>query len=105
MKQITPQELEEKIERGEKLNIIDVREPEEVAEGMVYGAKHIPMMQIPKRLDEFDKEQEYIFICRSSNRSGQVCRFLEGHGYKVVNMVGGMLEWTGELVWNEQNSK
>ncbi len=104
MKVITPEELEIKIEKGEKLHIIDVREPEEIAEGMVPGAKHIPMMQIPERMTELDKDKEYIFICRSGNRSGQVCGFLEGHGYKVVNMIGGMLEWTGELEWNEQNS-
>jgi len=104
MKVITPEELEEKIEKGEKLHIIDVREPEEVAQGMVPGAIHLPMMQIPERMTELNKDKEYIFICRSGNRSEQVCGFLEGHGYKVVNMIGGMLEWTGELVWNEQNS-
>lgn len=75
MKVITPEELEIKIEKGEKLHIIDVREPEEIAEGMVPGAKHIPMMQIPERMTELYKDKEYIFICRSGNRSVQVCGF------------------------------
>ncbi|WP_082195200.1 rhodanese-like domain-containing protein [Bacillus andreraoultii] len=104
MKTITPKEIEERLEKGEELHIIDVREVEEVAEGMIPSAKHIPMMQIPDRLKDLDQHTEYIFVCRSGNRSGQVCSFLEGQGYIAINMVGGMLEWTGELEWNEQNS-
>jgi rhodanese-related sulfurtransferase len=98
IKIITPKELEAKLEAGEKLEIVDVREHEEVQAGMVEGAKHIPMGEIPARLDEFDKEKEYIFICRSGGRSGNVCHYLQEQGFKVVNMVGGMLDWTGEVI-------
>jgi rhodanese-related sulfurtransferase len=104
MKNITPEELLEKLENGQELNIIDVRESDEVAGGMVPGAKHIPMGEIPERLEELDKDKEYIFICRSGGRSGNVCSYLDNLGYKTVNMVGGMLEWNGELEWNDQNS-
>jgi rhodanese-related sulfurtransferase len=93
---ITPQELQEKLKEGEKLEIVDVREDEEVAEGMVPGAKHIRMGDIPANLDFFDKDKEYIFICRSSRRSEHVCYYLQDQGYKVRNMIGGMLAWTGE---------
>jgi rhodanese-related sulfurtransferase len=93
---ITPEELEKKLKAGEKLELVDVREDEEIAQGMIPGAKHIRMMEIPANLDYFDKEKEYIFICRSSRRSENVCYFLQDQGYKVRNMIGGMLEWTGE---------
>lgn len=93
---ITPEELQKKLENGEKLELVDVREDEEVAAGMVPGAKHIRMGDIPANLDYFDKDKEYIFICRSSRRSENVCYYLQDQGYKVRNMVGGMLAWTGE---------
>ncbi|MCM3237333.1 rhodanese-like domain-containing protein [Heyndrickxia oleronia] len=92
---ITPDELKEKLERGEKLNLIDVREADEVAEGMIPEAKHIPMGEIPESLDQLDQNLEYIMICRSGGRSARVCQFLQDNGYKVVNMEGGMLNWTG----------
>ncbi|MDR7077732.1 rhodanese-related sulfurtransferase [Neobacillus niacini] len=93
---ITPEELKKKLEEGEKLELVDVREDEEVAQGMIQGAKHIRMGEIPVNLDYFDKDKEYIFICRSSARSGNVCYYLQEQGYKVRNMVGGMLAWPGE---------
>jgi rhodanese-related sulfurtransferase len=97
IKEITAEELKQKLERGEKLNLVDVREDEEVAFGMIPGAKHIKMGDIPNRLDEFNKDEEYIFICRSGVRSENVCRYLQEMGYKVRNMVGGMLAWDGEV--------
>jgi len=97
IKEITTAELKRKLESGEKLNLIDVREDEEVAQGMIPGAKHIKMGEIPNRLEEFNKDEEYIFICRSGNRSGNVCYYLQGMGYKVWNLVGGMLEWDGDV--------
>jgi rhodanese-related sulfurtransferase len=98
---ITPEELQKKLEAGEKLELVDVREDEEVVFGMVPGAKHIRMGDIPAKLDYFDKNKEYIFICRSSGRSGNVCNYLHDQGYKVRNMVGGMLAWTGETEYTE----
>ncbi|ASV68607.1 rhodanese-like domain-containing protein [Cytobacillus sp. FSL W7-1323] len=96
MKEITTEELLKKIEAGEQLELVDVREDDEVAQGIIPGAKHIRMGTIPENLDKFDKDKEYIMICRSGNRSGQVCRFMQEQGYQVTNMVGGMLEWEGE---------
>lgn len=96
IKTITPEDLQKKLEAGEKLELVDVRENEEVAAGMIPGAKHIRMGDIPANLDYFDKNKEYIFICRSSGRSANVCYYLQDQGYKVRNMVGGMLEWTGD---------
>lgn len=93
---ITTNELEEKLAAGEALELVDVREDEEVEYGMIPGAKHIRMMTIPENLDYFDKEKEYIIICRSGSRSENVCYYMQDLGYKVRNMIGGMMCWTGE---------
>jgi rhodanese-related sulfurtransferase len=97
MKEITPEELEQKLEAGEKLNIIDVREDEEVEMGKIPGAKHIPLGEIPERLEELDKTEHYYMVCRSGGRSSNACHFLIQNGYNVTNMIGGMLSWEGEM--------
>ncbi|PLT29241.1 rhodanese-like domain-containing protein [Peribacillus deserti] len=99
LKTITTDELQEKVEKGEELLLVDVREDEEVATGMIPGAIHIKMGDIPEKLDQLDKDKEYIFICRSGGRSGNVCHYLQDQGYKVRNMTGGMLNWKGEKVF------
>lgn len=97
MKEITTSELQQQLENGAELNMIDVREDEEVAQGMIRGAVHIPLGELPDRLNEIDKEQSYIVICRSGGRSGRATEFLTGHGYDVTNMTGGMLAWSGDV--------
>lgn len=97
MKEITAEELERKIQSGESLAIIDVREDEEVAAGKIPGAKHIPLGQIPNRLEELDEEKHYYMVCRSGGRSGNACDFLMANGYNVTNIAGGMLDWKGKI--------
>jgi rhodanese-related sulfurtransferase len=97
MKEITAAELAEKIHKGEKVNIIDVREDFEVEQGKIPGAKHIPLGQLPERLDELDKKEQYFMVCRSGGRSGSACEYLSSLGYDVTNMVGGMLAWEDEV--------
>ncbi|WP_410511649.1 rhodanese-like domain-containing protein [Paenibacillus sp. BR2-3] len=92
--QITAQELRQRLMTGEDLILIDVREDEEVAFGMIPGAQHIPMGEIPYRTDDITAEAEVIFICRSGARSQRVCEYLQQQGYnKTVNLSGGMIEW------------
>ncbi|MEK5036674.1 rhodanese-like domain-containing protein [Sporosarcina sp. FSL K6-3457] len=95
MKEITTTELQQLLDQGEQLNLVDVREADEVAQGMIPGAVHIPLGEVVERLDELDKAKSYILICRSGGRSGRASEFLDGEGYDVTNMVGGMLEWAG----------
>lgn len=94
METITPRQVKDRIANNEKLTIIDVREPEEIALGMIPGAISIPLMQIPDRIKEIPKDEEAILVCRSGNRSGRACDFLAAQGFtRIKNMSGGMLEW------------
>ena len=95
MKEITPVEVQELLESGEQLNLVDVREDDEVAEGIIPGAIHIPLGEVIERVGELDKSKPYIIICRSGGRSGRATGFLEEAGYDAANMTGGMLEWEG----------
>ncbi|MFC2948151.1 rhodanese-like domain-containing protein [Virgibacillus sediminis] len=97
MKEITAEQLAEKIKSGEKVNVVDVREDEEVAQGKIPGAKHIPLGEVPNRLDELDKDKHYYMVCRSGGRSGNATQFLSEKGYDVTNMAGGMLDWKNEV--------
>ncbi|HLR03013.1 MAG TPA: rhodanese-like domain-containing protein [Virgibacillus sp.] len=97
MKEIKTEELEELIKNDESINVVDVREDEEVAQGIIPGAKHIPLGEIPDRLDELDKSQHYYMVCRSGGRSGRACHFLKEKGFSVTNVDGGMRSWTKEV--------
>lgn len=93
---IEAEEVRRRLEAGENLIIVDVREDEEVAMGMIPGAKHIVMGSIPDRVDEIPREGEVILVCRSGNRSGRVYDYLETLGYRnTKNMNGGMIAWEG----------
>jgi rhodanese-related sulfurtransferase len=96
-KAITPEEVQAKLSQGEKLNIVDVREPAEWASGHIPGARHIPLGSLGVRHSELDKSKEFIVVCRSGGRSSLACEQLESLGYNVANMLGGMLEWSGEV--------
>lgn len=97
MKSITTTELQEKIEAGEAVNLIDVREVAELEAGHIPGVTNIPLGLLEFRMHELDKNERYYMICRSGGRSGQATMFLESQGFNVTNMTGGMLEWVGEV--------
>ena len=96
MQLISISELKDRISKGEKINLVDVREPSEHAEFNI-GGKLIPLSKIQamdtESLDAF-KEQELIVYCRSGNRSGQACQLLDMMGFtNTKNLQGGMLAW------------
>ncbi|MGZ4163938.1 MAG: rhodanese-like domain-containing protein [Tumebacillaceae bacterium] len=94
---ITAQEVQARLDKGEVLQILDVRENPEVANGMIPGALHIRLSDVEERLDEIDREAETIVVCRSGRRSQSVCNFLHAQGYhNIKNMRDGMLAWKGE---------
>lgn len=97
MKSISTTELKNLLAEGKELNIIDVREPGEVATGKIPTAVNMPLGLVEFRMHELDKSKEYIMVCRSGGRSGQATLFLESQGYNVINMTGGMMSWEGEV--------
>lgn len=97
MKEITATEVQKRLEHGENLNIIDVREVEEVQAGHIPGITNIPLGLLEFRAHELDKNKPYIMVCRSGGRSGQASKYLESQGFNVTNMTGGMLSWEGKV--------
>jgi rhodanese-related sulfurtransferase len=96
MTNITPEEVKQRLDAGESLNLLDVRQPEENAEfnigGVLFPLGKIQTMQTEDIEDL--KDQEVICYCRSGNRSGQACLILEQLGFSnVKNLTGGMLSW------------
>lgn len=100
-KEQLPNEVAERLKKGEKLNILDVREHDEWESGHIPGAKHIPLGEINRALNEVDPKQETVVVCRSGGRSGRACEYLSSLGYNVVNMPGGMSEWSGDIEYGK----
>jgi rhodanese-related sulfurtransferase len=96
MTNITPDEVKRRLDAGEKLNLVDVREPHENADFNI-GGTLLPLGQIQSMLiDDIEdlKDKEVILYCRSGNRSGQAAMFLDMMGFKdTKNLVGGMMAW------------
>lgn len=69
----------------------------EVASGRIPGAVNIPLGLVEFRMPDLDKSKEYIMVCQSGGRSGRATQFLESYGFKVINMVGGMLAWESKV--------
>jgi rhodanese-related sulfurtransferase len=96
MQTISVEELKARIDAGETLNLLDVREPGEHAEFNIGGIL-LPLGNIRTlEIDEIEglKDQEVIVYCRSGNRSGQACLVLESAGFtNLTNLTGGMLAW------------
>jgi len=77
----------------EELSVLDVREPFEWEHGHIDGAIHIPLMDLPERLDEVSGGQTLV-VCKVGARSAQAAAYLLEQGYNVVNLDGGMLDWS-----------
>jgi rhodanese-related sulfurtransferase len=96
MQTITVDELKNRMDAGEKLNLIDCREPRENAEFNI-GGRLIPLGQIQTmQVDDIEdlKDQEVIIYCRSGNRSMMACLFLDTLGFaNTKNVTGGILAW------------
>ena len=92
---IDPVELKTRLDRGDEIFILDVREPYEVALAAFPGANHIPMNDIPTRIDELDPSRETIVVCHHGVRSAQVAMYLAQMGFEhVLNLSGGIDAWS-----------
>ena len=100
IQEISPGELKERLDRGDPLVLVDVREPFErqIADLPDYGELRIPVMEIPFRGPELNPDSEIVMYCRSGPRSSWATeRLLEMGFRKVLNLRGGVLEWKSEV--------
>jgi molybdopterin/thiamine biosynthesis adenylyltransferase/rhodanese-related sulfurtransferase len=96
--EIQPSQLAQRLERGEKLEIIDVREPYEWQIGHIPGARLVPLGQIAEEIPRLDKRRETILYCKVGGRSMNAARQLASAGVADVrNLAGGILRWIDEV--------
>src|SRR3954447_13135577 len=97
-KRLTPVELHERIERGERPKIIDVREPVEYEIARIEGATLLPLSRFHEWAGGLNPEDELIFMCHHGVRSAQVCAVLAREGFdNVWNLEGGIDRWSREV--------
>ena len=85
--------------QSQGVRLIDVREPDEFAEGHIQGAELVPLGQVEETMAQWNKQQPLIVMCRSGNRSAQAAQLLVDNGFKeIYNLEGGIVEWKGELL-------
>lgn len=96
--EITVRELKNRLDRGEQIKILDVREPMELQIAHLSGTVNIPLNDVPKRLNELDPHDEIIVMCHSGGRSHRVMQFLKQKDYRnVKNLQGGIRAWAQEI--------
>ena len=95
--QMTVQELKRRMDAGEDVQLIDVREPYEYQIAQI-GGKLIPQNEVPQRLAEIDRNREVVVHCKGGGRSQRIAEFLQQSGYpKVSNVAGGITAWSNEI--------
>jgi rhodanese-related sulfurtransferase len=80
--------------QAQDMTLIDVRGPDEVAQGAIPGARHVPLHVLPLMAQELTADKTLVFYCHSGRRSAQACAFMSGRGHgNVNNLRGGILAW------------
>lgn len=100
VRQMTPVQLKERLDGGDDLFLLDVRQPHEwdISNMQSVGAKLIPQNELMEHLDEFDQEQEIVVQCRSGVRSANVIMIMQQLGFKNLwNLEGGINRWAQEV--------
>jgi rhodanese-related sulfurtransferase len=99
MEQITATELKQRLDNGDDIQIIDVREDDELAIARMPNTIHIPLAQVLSRMDEIDPNRETVVHCRSGVRSARAIEALQRSGFKgkLINLAGGILGWSAEV--------
>lgn len=97
-KERTPREIKERLDAGESLTIVDVREPDELRIASVEGTRDLPMSQARAWIDTLPKDGELVIMCHHGARSAQVAMALAQRGHaNVTNMTGGIDRWSAEV--------
>ena len=98
MKEVSVDELRRRLEAGEDLVVLDVREPDEVASSAIPGSVNIPLGEVADRMGELDASRPTAVICAGGVRSAKAVTALTAAGYtgELVNVSGGMKAWLGQ---------
>jgi rhodanese-related sulfurtransferase len=99
MQEITATELKKRLDAGDQIQLIDVRQPDEYAFAKIEGAKLIPLGEVLSRMDEIDPEKETVVHCKMGGRSARAIEALERSGFKgkLTNLTGGITAWSNEV--------
>ena len=97
-KEITPREVKQRLDAGDDLLLIDVREPGEVQVASIEDAQVYPLSQARDWIDQLPRDREIIVFCHHGSRSAQVTMALMQRGYTdVLNMAGGIDQWSQQV--------
>ena len=95
---LSVEEIKKRIDSGNPLVILDVREPWEYQTAKIEGSTLIPLGQLEKRIDELDKEADIVCLCHMGVRSYRAMKFLQSCGFKnVKNLAGGIDAWSVKI--------
>ena len=99
MQEITATELKKRMDAGDDIQLIDVRQPDENAFAKIEGAKLIPLGEIAQRMSEIDENRETVVHCKMGGRSAKAIEMLQKAGFKgeLKNLKGGITAWSDEV--------
>lgn len=99
MEEITATELKQRLDNGDDIQIIDVREDQEYAFNRIPNAVHIPLGRVLSRMNEIDPNRETVVHCKMGGRSARAIEALQRSGFtgKLANLKGGILAWSDEV--------
>lgn len=100
IKEMTPAELKKRLDAGEEIEVIDVREDWELMVSKLNFARQIVLHTLPDHVQEISKDKPVVFVCRSGARSMQAASFLAAYGWqaeKLFNLQGGILRWARDV--------
>jgi adenylyltransferase/sulfurtransferase len=99
MEEMTPTELKQRLDKGDDIQIIDVREDYEVAISRIPNSIHIPLGQVLNRMNEIDPKRETVMHCKMGGRSARAIEALKRLGFegKLINLKDGIIGWSNEV--------
>jgi len=95
--EITPLDLSAALERGDNVDLIDVREPYEWKLGILPNAKLLPLGKLPDEMSSLDSTRDIVVYCRSGARSANAVQYLRAAGFRATNLAGGILRWSDDV--------
>ncbi|HEY1724846.1 MAG TPA: rhodanese-like domain-containing protein [Steroidobacteraceae bacterium] len=96
--ELDPQQLKARLDAGEALRLLDVREPWEYAIARLPGSIHVPLGELSRRWRELEREGPIVVVCKVGSRSRRAAEFLAAQGFgQVANLAGGMDAWMRDI--------